>query len=229
MALWICTNMPNKRTVHYLDVCRRDNSSSLWRWRHHRHSAFSGTVQNLFPQGVDPSTDLESRSKLYGHGCHQMVLLQQQQCLPIDFLLPELIGILLAAGQAPHELVHIQNLQECSIAVDIATTSAERVQWAWTTGMERCHCYKSRNIPPKKKWGWPDLPQPRGSVIIPRNSIATKTWNTKWIRDFKNSNITSFILYQNCWIIYVLTKNKRNMDISCNKKYLINKTDQIKN
>lgn len=42
------------------------------------------------------SADLEGRAKLDVHGGHEMLLLQQQQCLSINFLRQELGGEILA-------------------------------------------------------------------------------------------------------------------------------------
>lgn len=51
-------------------------------------------------QAVDVGADLEGRAQLDVHGRHEMLLLQEQQGLSIDFLRQELGGQVLAACKA---------------------------------------------------------------------------------------------------------------------------------
>lgn len=53
---------------------------------------------------IDAGIDLECRAQLDVHGAHEMILLEQQQRLPIDLLSPELLRDLLAAyGEGQHQ------------------------------------------------------------------------------------------------------------------------------
>lgn len=66
-------------------------------------------------------TDLESGAKLDVHGCHQMVLLQQQQCLAVDLLGEELLRIGGAARQRLDELIHLHHLHITPARTHMAT------------------------------------------------------------------------------------------------------------
>lgn len=71
-----------------------------------------GTTESFLSKGVDASTNLESWAKLDTHGSHEVILLQQQQGLPINLLLSELLCILLTAWQGLDKLIYLDHLDK---------------------------------------------------------------------------------------------------------------------
>lgn len=71
--------------------------TSLQNQFHVRPGCWNGTLQSSVLQVVDVSADLQGRSQLDVHGGHEVLLLQQEQSLAVDFLRQELGGELLTA------------------------------------------------------------------------------------------------------------------------------------
>lgn len=56
---------------------------------------------------VNLCADLESRSKFHRHRWHEMVRLEQHQCLPIDLLNGEVFGVVATTGKCTDEFTNI--------------------------------------------------------------------------------------------------------------------------
>lgn len=57
-------------------------------------------------QSLHLGHNLERRSELHAHRIDQVVLLEQQQCLAVNFLDEEVLGVIAAPGKVPNEFAH---------------------------------------------------------------------------------------------------------------------------
>jgi len=75
--------------------------------------------------------DLQGRPQLYRHRCHQVICLQQHQCLPINFLYSKIFDIIAAPGQVFDKIAHLGNipLQGVILLLDYRGEGRCRLRW----------------------------------------------------------------------------------------------------